>query len=267
MIKVNESQMPYSENLTLKDLIKTYKPNADLYIINGFPNENLDRKINREDSISLIKKGEKPTKLELEHLMMARHTPGVYEKLKASRVAIAGLGGLGSNVAISLARVGVGYLKLIDFDVVEPSNLNRQQYFIKHLGMFKTDALKEQVYEINPYIKVETVKVYIDEGNIASLFSDVDYIVEAFDTPENKALLINRCMKHYPKTPIIAASGLAGYYSSNSIKTKKGLKNLYLVGDQVSEAKEGCGLMAPRASIAANHQANLIVRLIMGEEI
>lgn len=266
MIKVNEHVMPYEENITLNEIKAKVKPAADLLIVNGFPESNWNRTLQEKDSVSLIKKGEQPSKDELEHLMVSRHTPGVYEKLKNAKVAIAGLGGLGSNVAISLARVGVGTLKLIDFDIVEPSNLNRQQYFIKHLGMYKTTALKEQIADINPYIRVVTETVYIDESNTKNLFADMDYIVEAFDTPENKAMLINRCMKLFPEKSIIAASGLAGYYSSNAIKTKKGLKNLYIIGDQVSEAKEGCGLMAPRASIAANHQANLVVRLIMGEQ-
>lgn len=86
-----------------------------------------------------------PDREEMESMLCARHTPHVYEKAKKARVAIAGLGGLGSNIAIMLARTGIGHLHLIDFDIVEPSNLNRQQYMVEHLGMYKTEALKDEL--------------------------------------------------------------------------------------------------------------------------
>ncbi len=86
-----------------------------------------------------------PPQDEFESLMCARHTPHVFEKVKSAKVAIAGLGGLGSNIAVNLARTGVGNLHLIDFDIVEPSNLNRQQYKVKHLGLYKTEALKNEI--------------------------------------------------------------------------------------------------------------------------
>ncbi len=74
--------------------------------------------------------------------MIARHTPNLHNKLKSGKVAVLGLGGLGSNIAISLSRVGVGEIILVDYDVVEPSNLNRQQYFVKHIGMKKNRGTK-----------------------------------------------------------------------------------------------------------------------------
>ena len=84
--------------------------------------------------------------------MASRHTPGVHALLKQACVGIAGVGGLGSAVAVSLARIGVGKLIIADFDVVEPSNLNRQQYFVDQLGYFKVDALTENLRRINPYV-------------------------------------------------------------------------------------------------------------------
>ena len=91
-----------------------------------------------------------------------RHSPEKQKLLSAGRVAIAGLGGLGSNVAYALARIGVGHLHLIDFDVVDITNLNRQQYFMEHIGMYKTDALKSLLLKINPYLDIDTdcVKEY-----------------------------------------------------------------------------------------------------------
>src|SRR5665647_1593706 len=126
----------------------------DIVILNGFQIEG-NAELKEKDQLTIIRKGIIPKREELESMMMSRHTPYVHEKLKKGKVAIAGLGGLGSNIAIMLARIGVGQLLLVDFDVVEPSNLNRQSYYISHLGMAKTEALQKQIKEINPFIKVD----------------------------------------------------------------------------------------------------------------
>ena len=198
--------------------------------------------------------------------MVSRHTPLVYEALKKGRVAIAGVGGLGSNVAMSLARVGVGYIKIIDFDVVEPSNLNRQQYFIDQIGMKKVDALKENIKRINPFIKLVTVDENITKGNVDKIFKDVDIIVEAFDNPINKAMLVNEVLTKFKDKKVVAASGMAGFYSNNLIESKKINGRFYICGDFVNEARVGEGLMAPRVGIVANHEANMVVRLLLNEE-
>jgi len=200
---------------------------------------------------------------ELEGVMMARHTPNVHMKLKKGKVAIAGLGGLGSNVAIILARIGVGQLLLVDFDVVELSNLNRQSYNMSHLGMPKTVALKKQIEEVNPFIKVETQNTKVTEDNIVELFSEYDIICEAFDKPEAKSTLVNVALKQLRRIKVVAASGMAGYDSSNLIKTVRPMSRLYLCGDFENEAKIGNGLMAPRVLICAGHQANMILRLLL----
>ena len=139
-------------------------------------------------------KGVMPAAEELENMMMARHTPTVHQKLKQGRVAIAGLGGLGSNIAVMLARIGVGQMLLVDFDIVEPSNLNRQSYYIRHLGMPKTQALKEQLAEINPFIQVETQTIRVEAENVASLFDGYSILCEAFDKPEVKAMLVSTAL-------------------------------------------------------------------------
>jgi sulfur carrier protein ThiS adenylyltransferase len=261
-----------TESTTLFQLLeefKTIRQNNDsklelVCIKNGFhTKENLDIKNN--DFITIIAKGLMPDYNELESLMSSRHTPGVYNCLKKSRVAIAGLGGLGSNIAVMLARIGVGELFLVDFDIVEPSNLNRQSYYIRHLGMLKTEAIKEQLKEINPFIEIITKSIKVDSENINILFKDYDIICEAFDNPESKACLVENILLNFPDKKIVAASGMAGYESSNKIKTKNFMKNLYLCGDFENEAKEGNGLMAPRVQICAGHQANMILRLILKE--
>lgn len=236
-----------------------------IMIYNGFQTEN-DIMLNEGDSVSFIEKGAMPSEDELEALMMARHTPFVHKKVKRARVAIAGLGGLGSNVAVALARTGIGHLHLVDFDIVEPSNLNRQAYKIRHLGMKKTEALKSEIEDINPYIKVSIDNVKVTEENAVSLFQNDPIVCEAFDRAEYKAMLINTLLEKQPEIKLVSASGLAGYESSNSITTRKVFNNLYLCGDRKSNAEPGRGLMAPRVSICAGHQANMILRLILDIE-
>jgi sulfur carrier protein ThiS adenylyltransferase len=263
-IFLNEKEMHIDEKETLLTLKEKHYSNADIWIYNGFPVKE-DKELKESDHIFFITRGEIPTEDEFEQALVSRHTPGVHEKVKEARVAIAGLGGLGSNIAIMLARIGVGYLKLMDFDVVEPSNLNRQQYFIKHLGMKKTDAMKAILEEVNPFIKVDIVDTYVTSDQVKLLFNDVDIVVEAFDGAENKAMLVNEVLHQHPDKFIVAASGLAGYFSNNIITTKKITEKFYLVGDDVSAAQPGSGLMAPRAALAASHQANTVLRIIMGE--
>lgn len=261
---LNEQLIEIEDNTTLFDLKNKYAPESDIWIYNGFPVKT-DLKLETMDTVFFIKRGEVPSEDVMEQALVSRHTPGVHSQVKKATVGIAGLGGLGSNIAIMLARVGIGKLILVDFDVVEPSNLNRQQYFIRHIGMLKTDAIKELLKDINPYIEVVTKAAFIDEHNIDEFFSETDIIVEAFDAPASKALLVNFVLHHYRDKYIVAASGLAGYFSNNSLVTKKVSDKFYLIGDNESEAQPGCGLMAPRATLAAAHQANTVLRIIMGE--
>lgn len=238
---------------------------TDIVILNGFQiNENSE--ITENDILTIIRKGTMPKEEELENMMMARHTPYVHQKLKKSKVAIAGLGGLGSNIAIMLARIGVGQLLLVDFDIVEPSNLNRQSYYISHLGMAKTEALKKQIEEINPFIQLKTQQIKITGNNIKPLFEGYDIICEAFDNPGAKSMLINTALEQLKDIKVVSASGMAGYDSSNLIQTTRPMKNLYLCGDLKNGAQVGRGLMAPRVQICAGHQANMILRLLLGIE-
>lgn len=263
-IRVNEKVVEVNENLTLFQVKEIFKPDADVIVYNGFPaTENVILK--EMDQVFLIKRGEIPAKEELEYMMIARHTPGIYERLKNSTVGVAGLGGLGSNVAIALARVGVGNLVIADFDVVEPSNLNRQQYFVDQIGFFKTDALTENLKKINPFINIFPHTVKLTPENIPTIFSNCHVVVEAFDRADMKTMLIHTVLEKLPDVYIVAASGLAGYGPNNDITTRRISKKLFVVGDLVSEAKPGRGLMAPRVGIAAHHQANQVVRILLGE--
>ncbi|GFP77392.1 sulfur carrier protein ThiS adenylyltransferase ThiF [Clostridium fungisolvens] len=265
-IYVNEVLREVADDSTAYSIREDFKADADILIYNSFPLKQ-DIKVKALDKIVLIKRGEMPSKEELEALMVARHTPFVHEKLKKAKVGIAGLGGLGSNAAVALARMGIGKLLLIDFDIVEPSNLNRQYYFVRHIGMKKTEAMKDIINDCNPFVDVEIKDIRLDESNIEDIFQDVDIIIEAFDDPSAKATLVRTVLSGMKDKKIIAASGVSGFYSSNSIITRKLKDNLYMVGDMETEAAIGCGLMASRVAVAANHEANAAVRIILGEEI
>lgn len=264
-IKVNEKEVSVPSDFTLLQVRKEFKPDADVMIYNGFPLTS-DCSLKEGDEVVLIRKGETPSSEEFECLMLARHTPGIHQKIKRSIVGIAGLGGLGSTVAIALARVGVGTLILVDFDVVEPSNLNRQQYFIDQIGMPKVEALRESIYKINPYVRIQAWNERLDQDNVERIFKEAAVVVEAFDRAEEKAMLINAVSEKMPDKYIVAASGVAGYGENNEIRTTRFSSRIFIVGDQKTAARPGVGLMAPRVGIVAHHQANTVLRILIGEE-
>lgn len=206
------------------------------------------------------------TEKEIYAALCKRHTPEKQSLLAAGRVAIAGLGGLGSHVAFSLARIGVGSLHLVDFDRVDPMNLHRQQYLLEHIGMYKTEALKAQLVRINPCLQIRTSRIRVTVENCRELFEHDDIVCEAFDLPEEKAKLAGVILEQCPDKKLVAASGMAGYGNSNAIKTRRITGQFYLCGDGESElSKEHC-LTAPRVSLCAAHQANMVVSLLLGKE-
>lgn len=264
-IRINERDAEAPAGSTVGDIRKKTDSRADLSILNGFPVDD-SWQVEEGDSLVFISRGVIPDRDELEALMAARHTPGVHEKLKKGRVAVAGLGGLGSSVAIALARSGVGSLRLIDFDVVEPSNLNRQQFLLNQIGAPKVEALRSNLAAINPFIDIDIHYVRVTGENAASLLAGVDVVVEAFDTADAKAMIIEAVLRDLEGVPVVAASGLAGYGPANDIVTTRMAKNLHVVGDGISEARPGEGLMAPRVGVAAHHQANAVLRILLGED-
>ena len=184
---------------------------------------------------------------------------------QSSRVCILGLGGLGSNIAVMLARSSIGTLHLIDFDDVEISNLNRQYYTLENIDMKKTQAIKNIIEKINPFVEVIIENTKITEKNIDNIIKDEKYIVEALDDADSKAMLVNKILESYPEKYIISASGMAGVGDSNGIKTKRVMKNLYICGDGFRDYEEYSGMMAPRVNLCAAHQANLVLELILEE--
>ena len=203
-----------------------------------------------------------PSKKEWLTALEVRHGKNLQQKFSCATVAVCGLGGLGSNIAISLARAGVGKLLLIDYDRVDITNLHRQQYKANQIGLFKTDALADNLSEIAPYIELETVTTRITEDNLASLLCDADVVCEAFDNAEAKAMLVNGVLEKLPNCYLVAASGMAGIETPNAIHTRRVMKRFYLCGDEKSDVVETVGLVAPRVMLCAAHQAHTVLRIL-----
>ena len=185
----------------------------------------------------------------------SKHDPRIISALHSAVVGIAGAGGLGSNVAFSLARAGIGKLIIADFDKIEPSNLNRQQYFINQIGMPKVIALLENLKQINPFADYQMHEIKLNEKNIPIIYKDVDIMVEAFDKAEMKKMLIETWLSHFQQKTNITGLGVAGYGKDELIHSRK-IDNMYICGDEQSELQEGISPMAPRVGIVANMQAN-----------
>jgi sulfur carrier protein ThiS adenylyltransferase len=209
-----------------------------------------------------VKTAWKPGSAAFAREFFACRQPAVLAVLRQSTVGIAGAGGLGSNVAVSLARAGVGRLVIADFDQVEPSNLNRQQYLVEQVGRRKVEALRENLLAINPYSLYEVHDMRVTRRNAAKIFARVDVLVEAFDRAAAKEMLIETCLSRFPGRPIVAASGLAGYGLNRKLHTRK-MGNLYICGDEESQCPKGVSPMAPRVALVAAMQANLVVELLI----
>lgn len=206
-----------------------------------------------------------PTREEMYRALEERHGAELQRKLDSASVAVCGLGGLGSNIAIALARAGVGQLHIIDFDIVDISNLNRQQYFPDQLGKPKAEAMRDTLERIAPYCNITSHNMKLTEENIPVMLADADIIVEAFDKSDQKAMLVNCVLENMPEKYLVSGSGMAGIAPSNMITTKRITKRFYLCGDGVSDAEDGMGLVSSRVLICAGHQAHAVIRIIAGE--
>lgn len=208
---------------------------------------------------------EKLTDAMFSKMLEDRHGAEFVARMRKARVAVAGLGGLGSNVAVLLVRMGIYRLHLIDFDKVELSNLHRQQYRQQDIGCYKTQALSKYLLQINPFLRLKTDCLRLTEDNAASVLAEDEIICEALDAAEAKAMLISTILRKLPEKKIVAASGMAGIGSGNAIRTRKITGRLYLCGDEISDC-ENQPLTAARVALCAAHQAHIISRIILGLE-
>ena len=206
-----------------------------------------------------------PTQEEWLSALEERHGKELQQRFSSATVAVCGLGGLGSNISIALARAGIGRLILIDYDRVDITNLHRQQYKANQIGKCKTEALAENLFEIAPYIKIEPIPQRITKDNYGDLLKNADVICEAFDDAEAKAMLANNIPETMPDKYLVAASGMAGVGTPNTIRTRKLTKHFYLCGDGVSGVEDTIGLVAPRVMLCAAHQAQTVLRILAGE--
>ena len=197
--------------------------------------------------------------------LIARHGQELHDRFSSATAAICGLGGLGSNIAIALARAGIGRLILVDFDRVDITNLHRQQYKAEQIGEYKTEALAANLLEISPYTEVKGVTEKVTEDNFLELLEGADIVCEAFDNAEAKAMLVNGVLQKLPECYLVAASGMSGMGSPNRIETRRITDRFYLCGDGVSDVEETMGLVAPRVMLCAAHQAQTVLRILAGE--
>jgi len=189
--------------------------------------------------------------------------PEIKRHLSQFIVGIAGAGGLGSNCAIALARTGIGSLVLCDYDVVDMSNLNRQYYFTGQVGMAKTEALRNNIAQVNPEVIVVTYNIILDRSNIPEIFSGCDVIVEAFDNKEMKEMLVETIQEKLQGIPLVVGSGLAGWGRSEAMRYRKIDETLYLCGDETTEVSDELPPLAPRVAMVAAMQANTVVEILM----
>ncbi|MEW5758922.1 MAG: sulfur carrier protein ThiS adenylyltransferase ThiF [Candidatus Omnitrophota bacterium] len=183
-----------------------------------------------------------------------------FEKIQKAKVGIAGAGGLGSNCALHLVRVGFTKFTIADFDVIVPSNLDRQFYFLDQIGMNKVDALRDNLVRINPELELELVRKKIEKINIGEIFSNCDIIAECLDRAEYKTILVSELMDL--NKFIVSVSGLGGVGFSDEIKIHRINNNLIIIGDLKSDTDKKPAL-SPRVNIAAAKQADVILEYVL----
>lgn len=262
-IHINEQLHAIPPETTLHQLRHQTAPDADICVLNG-AEAAADTLLQPGDRVVFICSAHIPGAEEFNTMLKARHGVEVQQTLARSCVAIAGVGGLGSNIAIALARAGIGQLIIADQDMVELSNLQRQQYFLDQIGGPKVAAMAATLKRINPGLQLTTHHTRIGAHNLAALFAPAHILVEAFDGASAKAELTQTWLQSFPERPLVAASGVAGFGAANSISTRRPFAHLYLCGDGGSAVETAGSLCAPRVAVVANHQAHAVVRLLLG---
>lgn len=184
-------------------------------------------------------------------------------KVQNAKIGIAGAGGLGSNCALNLARAGFMRFTIADFDLIEPSNLDRQFYFLDQVGKVKVEALKENLLKVNPRLEIEDMKVRIEKGNVDSIFDKCDIVAECLDNAANKRMLVEELLK--AGKFVVAVSGLGGIGSSDEIQIYSIKKNFVMIGDLESDICHRPAL-SPRVNIAAAKQADVILEYVINKD-
>lgn len=192
--------------------------------------------------------------------------PGdIASRLADARIGVAGLGGMGSHVALALARSGVGHMVVADFDTVDEGNLFRQCYLPSDVGRRKTEAMAEALLRVEPDLDLKVFDGVLDGGNACDVFRGCSVVCECLDRPEAKAMLAEALLAG-SGCAVVACSGMAGFSSANSITTARPMSRLYVCGDGVSDCSDSPGLNAARVMVCAGHSATAALRLALGED-
>lgn len=260
-IWINERSLDIGAGQTLGDIRDVVAPATNLALLNGVSQPH-DTLVQEGDHLFFIDGQCVPEKDIYRGLWASRYGGDNFQKLQEAAVVVAGCGGLGSHIAISLARLGIGKMLLVDGDVVDLTNLGRQNYFPKDLGKAKVEALAEQVRALTPLTTVETWHGWLTAENIPELLGDYPYLCEAFDDPGQKAMLVNTALSQ-TQAIIIGASGMSGSGEANMMQVRKVFERLYMCGDGVSDRDEKPGLLAPRVMLCAAQQATTLMNIIL----
>lgn len=193
--------------------------------------------------------------------LLDHFTDDQIRRLGSVRVGIAGAGGLGSNVAGHLVRSGIRRLMIVDFDVVAPSNLNRQFFFIDQVGMQKVRALEINLRRIDPDLDIQCRNMRLHAGNVRREFEHCHVIVEALDGARDKKMMADTFMAD-PRL-LVCASGVGGWGDSDRIRTRQVREAFYLIGDEVSEVSDTMPPTAAIVGLAAAKQADVVVESIL----
>lgn len=238
------------------------KPDGSIALVNGRHMEP-DACIKNGDSVILIPDGGFVNSV-AGRMLSDRYTPAIHDMIKNACIGIAGLGGVGSHIAESLARVGIGHLVIVDFDKVDMTNLNRQNYFIDDIGKSKAECTASLLKRINPDLDLKVYDIRIDEGNAMGIFGKCDVVCEAFDTPQAKSMLVETLLYNSESIKIVSVSGLAGFSDTESMHCIKRMNRLYVCGDGTSDSSVGAGLTATRVMTCAGMAAHTALRIILG---
>lgn len=178
--------------------------------------------------------------------------------IQSKKIGIGGAGGLGSNCAMMLVRSGFKHLEIIDKDVIDASNLNRQQYYLDEIGLSKVEVTRKRLLAINPDLTIKVHHLEWNETIADQFFQGFDYIVEAFDNVDWKFRFAQYYAKRFPI--IISGVGMAGLLTKQPMTIKK-IGNLYICGDRTTNSHEGHPPMAPRVTQCAGMMAEVILDL------
>lgn len=248
---------------TVSDLIGDSDTDT-IAIVNGRHVEK-DAELSDGDSVVLIR--HIGYDRELASLLLSERYPSdAYERISAAKVGVSGLGGIGSHVAEALVRAGVRKLVIADFDEVDITNLNRQNYCVDDIGRSKTSCTADRLRRIDPGIELEVFDGRITSDNASDVFEGCSIVCEAFDSASSKAMLIETLLSNDDDVKVVSVSGMAGFGPVDSMVVSHPMSRLYVCGDLTTDSGDCCGLTATRVMACAGMAAHTALRIIIGLE-